>query len=303
MTRPRCLKGGCGEFVSRVKPLKFKDNLVNQILDGSKVITWRINDDKDLSAGDKLLFVNADRGGDFALAEIANVREKKLGDVGEIDFEEGHERYSDKEDMIAHYREYYGNGVSWNSVLKMVKFKILEFITVSPPPPYAYGLGYIYLPLKQLLDEFPATVTAGGKELNKKDRFHVSLVCVKEIAPQIAKAGGISQTVAEYRLGIQFNEYVAEHPITLKRFQDEFRHVAENNNETIVMICSIDGLEDFFAELDVAWHISIPVQPAHTTLYCLRDKGIGITSQAAMERYPKVALPRLSSALAEVKYR
>lgn len=44
----------------------------------------------------------------------------------EADFEEGHERYRRQEDMLAHYRDYYGNKVDFNSVIKIVKYKISE---------------------------------------------------------------------------------------------------------------------------------------------------------------------------------
>lgn len=109
-----------------MKTLKFKDYLVPKILDGSKVITWRFFDDKDLQTGDELLFVNSDSGKEFAKAKIVGVREKKLGEVTEMDFEEGHERYKSQKDMLAHYCDYYSDKVDLNSVIKIVKFKLIE---------------------------------------------------------------------------------------------------------------------------------------------------------------------------------
>lgn len=111
-----------------MKTLKFKNYLVSKILDGSKVITWRLFDDKDLQVGDKLLFVNSDSGKEFAKAEITVVREKKLEEITEADFEEGHEKYKSQEDMLAHYRDYYGDKVDLSSLIKIVKFKILEVL-------------------------------------------------------------------------------------------------------------------------------------------------------------------------------
>ena len=108
-----------------MKTLKFKDCLVPKILDGSKVITWRLFDDKNLSVGDELLFVNSNSGKEFAKAEIIGVREKKLREIVEADFEEGHEKYKNQEDMLVHYRDYHGDKVDLNSVIKIVKFKLL----------------------------------------------------------------------------------------------------------------------------------------------------------------------------------
>lgn len=109
-----------------MKTLKFKDYLVSKILDGSKIITWRLFDDKDLRVGDMLLFINSASGKEFAKAKIIGVRENKLGEIQETDFEEGHEKYKSQEDMLAHYRDYYGDGVDFNSVIKIIKFKLLE---------------------------------------------------------------------------------------------------------------------------------------------------------------------------------
>lgn len=109
-----------------MKILKFKDYLVSKILDGSKVITWRLFDDKNLQVGDELIFVNSVSGKEFAKAKITEVREKVLGEIAEVDFEEGHERYKNQEDMLAHYRNYYSDKVDLNSVIKIVKFKLLK---------------------------------------------------------------------------------------------------------------------------------------------------------------------------------
>lgn len=109
-----------------MKNLKFKNYLVPKILDGSKIITWRLFDDKNLQVGDELLFINSASGKEFAKAEITGVREKKLGEIKETDFEEGHEKYKNQEDMLAHYRDYYGDKVDLNSVIKIIQFKLLE---------------------------------------------------------------------------------------------------------------------------------------------------------------------------------
>ena len=109
-----------------MKTLKFKDYLVSKILDGSKIITWRLFDDKDLQVGDILVFINSVSGKEFAKAEITGVREKKLGEIQEADFEEGHEKYKSQNDMLTHYRDYYGDKVDLNTVIKIVKYRLVE---------------------------------------------------------------------------------------------------------------------------------------------------------------------------------
>jgi len=106
-----------------IKTLKFAHNLVEKILCGTKTVTWRLFDDKNLTAGDRLEFVDSDTGKKFAEAEIIKVREKKLGEVEENDFE-GHERYEDNNEMLRTYKRYYGERADWNTVVKIIEFKL-----------------------------------------------------------------------------------------------------------------------------------------------------------------------------------
>ena len=108
-----------------MKTLKFRHNLVQKILDGSKTVTWRFFDDKDLQVGDQLKFIDWDNGNKFAEVEIVKVREKKLGEIDEKDFK-GHEKYENDKEMLKHYREYYGEKVDTDTVIKIIDFKFLR---------------------------------------------------------------------------------------------------------------------------------------------------------------------------------
>lgn len=108
-----------------MKQLKFTDDLAKLILEGKKTATWRFFDDKNLSIGDKLELVNKETGGSFAHVEIISVKEKPLGDVTEADFD-GHETYANREEMLKTYRSYYGEKVNWDTVVKMIDFKLIS---------------------------------------------------------------------------------------------------------------------------------------------------------------------------------
>ena len=107
-----------------MKTLKFRHNLVQKILDDSKTVTWRLFDDKNLQAGDQVELIDWESGEKFAEAEITEVREKKLGEIEEKDFE-GHEKYESREEMLKHYKEYYGDKVTVDTLVKMIDFKFL----------------------------------------------------------------------------------------------------------------------------------------------------------------------------------
>lgn len=119
----RNIKSAMGN--NSMKTLKFKHHLVEGIIAGKKIATWRLFDDKDLRVGDQLELIDVQTKEKFAQAEITGVKEKKLGELVENDFE-GHEKYKNRADMLKHYREYYGNGVTLNTIVKIINFKLFK---------------------------------------------------------------------------------------------------------------------------------------------------------------------------------
>ncbi len=107
-----------------MKFLKFMPYLVPKIISGEKTSTWRLFDDKDLMEGDGLIMLNKETGEEFAKGKITKIREKKLGELEDSDFD-GHEKYKDQEDMLKHYRGYYGDRVTLDSIIKMVDFELI----------------------------------------------------------------------------------------------------------------------------------------------------------------------------------
>lgn len=108
-----------------MKTLKFRPHLAKMILEGGKTTTWRLFDDKNLQVGNKLNLQNWETGENFASAEILEMQEKKLGELKDADLD-GHEGFQSQEDMLKHYREYYGEKVNLNTVIKIIKFKLVK---------------------------------------------------------------------------------------------------------------------------------------------------------------------------------
>jgi len=105
------------------KTLKFRDYLVNLILDEEKDTTQRLFDDKNLSVGDEIDLVNWDTRKKFGEAVIVDIWEKKMGEIEEKDFD-GHEKFSSKEEMYNTYRTYYGDKVNADTIVKIIRFKL-----------------------------------------------------------------------------------------------------------------------------------------------------------------------------------
>ncbi|MCW1892318.1 MAG: ASCH domain-containing protein [Candidatus Uhrbacteria bacterium] len=107
-----------------MKKIKFREFLAKEILAGRKTSTWRLFDDKDLDAGDRVEFLVWETGEKFADAEIIKMEEKRLGEVEEKDFEK-HEKYESPEKMLEEYRKYYGDVVTLDTLVKILDFKLL----------------------------------------------------------------------------------------------------------------------------------------------------------------------------------
>lgn len=105
------------------KTLKFRKELAQLILDGKKNTTWRLFDDKELSEGDEVQLVNWDTREVFGDAVLSSVREKKMKELTEEDFD-GHEKFSSDEEMYATYRKYYGEGVGPETLVKIIRFTL-----------------------------------------------------------------------------------------------------------------------------------------------------------------------------------
>ena len=106
-----------------MKTLKFEHEFVKEILIGRKTTTWRLFDDKDLTIGDELELVDRDSKEKFAKAVIMDIQEKKIKDLTEEELK--NHGYKNLEDMLSHYKNYYGDKVTLDTVVKMIDFELI----------------------------------------------------------------------------------------------------------------------------------------------------------------------------------
>lgn len=110
-----------------MKTLKFRKQLSELILKKEKTTTWRIFDDKDIKEGDVIQFLVWETKEVFANARIIDVVEKKFKNLDEQDLE-GHEKFTSKDEMYTTYSTYYNKKVDENTVVKIIKFELIEHI-------------------------------------------------------------------------------------------------------------------------------------------------------------------------------
>jgi hypothetical protein len=106
------------------KTIKFRDFLAELVLAGEKDSTWRLFDDKDLQEGNEVDLINWNTGEKFAEATLTKVHEKKLGELRPDDFD-GHEKFESEEAMYESYRTYYGDRVDPETIVKIIRFKLI----------------------------------------------------------------------------------------------------------------------------------------------------------------------------------
>lgn len=108
-----------------MKMLKFRPWLADMILRGEKTTTFRLLDDKDLQVGNEIELVNWETKEPFGKAIVLEAYDKELGQLVEADFV-GHEKYENEEQMYASFREFYGDQVTPETVVRIVRFKMLS---------------------------------------------------------------------------------------------------------------------------------------------------------------------------------
>lgn len=106
-----------------MKTIKFRGHLVSAIIAGEKTATWRLFDDKDLTVGDELSFIEFGDETPFANAVISEVIEKPLGDLTPED-KIGHEYYESEQAMYEQFSSYYNKPINARTLVKIVRFQL-----------------------------------------------------------------------------------------------------------------------------------------------------------------------------------
>ena len=106
-----------------MKSIKFEDKFVPVLLSGKKDTTWRIDDEKGISAGDEIALCRKD-GKEFARAKVLWVREKTYGTLTEED-KCGADVFASEKEMYEAFSQHYGFPVTPSTKVKVIKFRLL----------------------------------------------------------------------------------------------------------------------------------------------------------------------------------
>lgn len=154
------------------------------------------------------------------------------------------------------------------------------------PDPYVYKLGYIILYLPSI--DIAPKLNIDNEVLYAKDKFHMSILGVKEYIGKLSKKLTISEEEAETIIMRESAKILKDNPISFSRFKDDIRLVKESDKKTIAIMCEADGVESFFNKLKKVLKIEMATQPVHSTVYTREDgRGIGMINQKELSEFSR----------------
>jgi ribonuclease HI len=151
-----------------MKTLKFNHDFAQMILEGKKNSTWRLYDDKDLSVDDEIRIIDKADPDEpeswrvIGQGKVNEVTEKRLGDVTKEDMD-GHEPFKSQEEMLRTYKQYYGDRVSLETPVKIIRFNFQDTSDVIPAPAMLLEEAKLY--------------TDGGSRGNPGDSACAFVIC------------------------------------------------------------------------------------------------------------------------------
>lgn len=120
-----------------MKTLKLNHNLAKAVKTGEVTVTWRLNDDKNISVNDELEFIDKvdpmrpDTWRVIGKAKVDQVTQKRLNEVTDADLDaRGTESRSA---MLANYQQYYGSDAGPDSPVKVVHFSFEPYKAPKEP--------------------------------------------------------------------------------------------------------------------------------------------------------------------------
>lgn len=121
---------GCKEkrnMTEKIEPkrkyLKFRPSLVESIVKGHKLKTFRFADEKDLRTGDEINLINKQSGEIFADAVITQVQEKMIKDLDDDDLR-GQDLITSTKELINTMSRFYQRTLGQDDIIKIIEFKI-----------------------------------------------------------------------------------------------------------------------------------------------------------------------------------
>lgn len=152
--------------------------------------------------------------------------------------------------------------------------------------------GYISLVNIDLLN-LPKTIDINDYILTRKNEFHISLVCLKQLDNMFESGVLVAKKQVIKQAFLNFEK---SHNLTEFDLTGEYRLAKLGDKVTVAAMVDMPNLNELFDSLMNATGIQLPTQPAHITIYTLQPEvGIGLTSSEQVKKETQaIDLPFLS---------
>ena len=120
------------------------------------------------------------------------------------------------------------------------------------------------------LPPIASEITLGDQKFVVKDEFHVTLLWLPAVQELVVKDKKSEEELLKTVVKIFHRT-----DVSFDQFLDDIRLAQHKNAKTIVIMCRLKGIDQFFVELRKALKIDVPTQTTHVTLYTL-ENGIPI---------------------------
>ncbi len=131
----------------------------------------------------------------------------------------------------------------------------------------------------------PKSIVVNERTLLLRSSFHVSLVCVGKIIEKY------NVTIPDFldKIIVDFCEFTKNKSIDFSSCRNEFRFASENDRRSVVVMCGISNLREFFDFINRKYSLETECPPTHITLYTSQpDAGIFLTHSGDIARLTKI---------------
>jgi hypothetical protein len=170
-------------------------------------------------------------------------------------------------------------------------------MTLKPPYELVNG-SYFFYDLD--LPGLPAKAVLGGREFELNSLLHVSLITnLRRFVPQLVAKLDAEEDEALLLLVDSATALIAEIQPKLIGYRSDLRVAKRGDDETIVIMVDVSGLDELQHRLGDKFGLDIPSRPAHVTLYLLPgSQPVPIRDQQQLQEYTR---PLTEAELAELK--
>lgn len=139
--------------------------------------------------------------------------------------------------------------------------------------------------LRVVAPNLPPEIEVEGYKLLLKSSFHVTLVPIGHIAAKhkVARPDFVDGIVAD------FCDFTRKNSVDFIRYRREFRFASQDEKRSVVAMCDVSNLKEFYEVINKKYGLSAEAPPTHVTFYTLQpDAGIFLTNADDIDSLTKI---------------